>query len=175
MRSQQHPGSSITSGLSFLQEYLRARRWNLEVSQEMVASYMCSNACTISTDETERLVAEQSPHPASNACTASTDEIKPRPWNRSAAWDFRRGAAYGLLVIGATVEGMMAFWHEVNKGWVAVPHDGLFVPDPYYMTYAQIVAEDYADIAAAKKDPRYQRYLEGCDRMHKAAECRQQA
>lgn len=137
---------------SLLGEYLRMRRWTLEVSQEMVALYMCSNACTVSTDENNG-----------------------RLWNRSAAWDFRRGAAHGLLAIGARVEDMMAFWHEVNKGWVAVPHDGLFVPDPYYMTYAQIVAEDYADITAAKKDPRYQKYLDGCDRMHKAAERRQRA
>ena len=175
MRSQQHPGSSITSELSFLQEYLRARRWTLEVSQETVASYMCSNACTVSTDETKPLVADQSPHLAGNVCTVSPDESKQKTWNRSAAWDFRRGAAYGLLEIGATVEKMMVFWHEVNKVWVAVPHDGLFIPDPYYMTYVQIVAEDYSDIAAAMKDPRYQRYLEGCDRMHEAAERRQRA
>lgn len=143
-----HAGRSTVDGETpLLSEYLRARRWTLgEISQKQVGSYMCSNASSVSDDETD-----------------------PNAWNRSAAWHFRKAAAYGLLLIGADASQIWEFWHEVNKLWVAAGHKGLFLPDPYLMTYEQVLAEVYADIAAAKKDPRYQKYEAGCARMSEAS------
>jgi hypothetical protein len=138
--------SAQLAGSPLLTEYLRTRRWNLgEISQKLVASYMCSNACSVSEDETN-----------------------PDAWERSPAWRFRNASAYGLLLIKADASQNWEFWHEHNKLWVAAGDKGLFVPDPYLMTYEKVLAEVYADITSAKRDPRYQKYEAGCRRMSEA-------
>ena len=111
----------------------------------------------------------------SNTNLVNTDENSHRTWERRKLWHVRRAIAHALILIGVGEEQSMDFWHEVNKFLVAAEYKGLFVPDPYLMTYEQVFAEVYTDIKAVLKDPRYQRYLEGCDRMHGAAERRQRA
>ena len=143
---------SQVSESPLLREFLRTRRWTLgkvlkqeNLSQELVALYMCSHACSVSDDETNAFA-----------------------WKRSLNWLFRRAASHGLLRIGADVDKMMDFWHEVNLFWV-VADKGLMVPDPYLMSSEQILSEVYEGISEALKDPKYQRYEAGCRRMSEAA------
>jgi hypothetical protein len=138
--------SPLPSESPLLSEYLRTRRWTLgEISQSKVASYMCSNASSVSDDETN-----------------------PYAWDRSFAWHCRKATAYGLLLIGADASQSWEFWHEHNKLWVAAGYKGLFVPDSYLMTPEQIRSEVYADISAALRDPRYQKHEAVCRRMSEA-------
>jgi hypothetical protein len=47
------PASPVQSESDLRQEYQRTSRWSLdEASQELIATFMCSQACTVSLDET---------------------------------------------------------------------------------------------------------------------------
>jgi hypothetical protein len=70
---------------------------------------------------------------------------------------------------------MMQFWCEVNKIWVAAGYGALLVPDPYDMTYEEVLAQVYKEVAEVKNKPEYQSHAEGCDRMHEAVERRKRA
>jgi hypothetical protein len=134
-------GSLSVDERPLLTEYSRAKRFNLNgASQQLIASYMCSNQTSVAEDESQK-----------------------RRWKPGLIWHLRRAIANALLEIKVPEDKSMEFWHEVNKYWVAAGYSVPLVPDE--LSYEQILAEVYAEIVKAKQKPDYQKYESGRQRM----------
>lgn len=134
-------GSRVQDEPILLVEYSRAKRFILnKASQQLIASYMCSNQASVAEDESRK-----------------------RRWEPGLIWHLRRAIANALLEIKVPEGKAMEFWHEVNKCWVAAGYSAPLVPEE--LTYEQILAEVYAEISAAKRMPEYQKYETGRQRM----------
>jgi hypothetical protein len=138
-------GSPSEDERELRRKYMRARRFNQKASQEKIAWYMSSSQASVAEDENDN-----------------------SRWEPGPIWHLRRAIAHALLVIGASENQAMDFWHEVNKYWVAADHGGSLVPDPFGRSYVQILTEVYVEIAQANGKPAYYKYEDGCRKMRES-------